>query len=78
MPMTAKDGFPPDLPNDFVHPDAEVWTHLGQYTPVYPDEVAIMNAMTANLEGEVAEWMTVLHDEEALELGNIDGFLVEF
>lgn len=35
------------------------------------------NAVAANLEGEAAEWVTSLHDEDALELGNINVFLEE-
>lgn len=38
----------------------------------------MVNTETANLEGEVAEWVTGLHDEGAPELENIDDFLVEF
>ncbi|KAG8139839.1 hypothetical protein E2320_002609 [Naja naja] len=44
-----------------------VWAHMGRYVPAYPDEVTMVNAITANLEGS-----------KVLELGNINAFLVEF
>ncbi|KAG8139841.1 hypothetical protein E2320_002610 [Naja naja] len=37
----------------------------------------MIRAVTANLEGEVAELVTQLHDEDAPEMGNIDTFLHE-
>lgn len=49
----------------------------GWYALTYPDKVTMVNTVTANLEGEAAEWVTGLHDG-APELGNIDDFLVEF
>lgn len=36
-----------------------------------------MKAITSNLGGETAECMVALHDEGALELGNVDTFLEE-
>lgn len=33
-----------------------------------------MNAITANLEKAI-EWVVALHDERALELGDVDAFL---
>lgn len=42
---------------------------------MFPDEGACVNTITANLEGEVAEWMVVLHNKGAPELGNISTFV---
>lgn len=50
----------------------QVWAHLDRYAPGYPSEVAMVNAVAANMEGEATEWVTRLHDEDAPELGNID------
>ncbi|KAK9403785.1 Cbp53E: Calbindin-32 [Crotalus adamanteus] len=44
---------------------------------MFPDEGACVNTIAANLEGEVAEWMTVLHNKGAPELGNISTFIEE-
>lgn len=55
-----------------------LWACLEWYALTYPDKVTMVNAVTANLEGEAAEWVTGLHDKEAPELGNIVDFLVEF
>lgn len=38
----------------------------------------MVNAVTANLEGEAAEWVTILQDENALQLGNVYDFLDQF
>ncbi|KAK9399577.1 Cbp53E: Calbindin-32 [Crotalus adamanteus] len=35
----------------------------------------MVNIVAANLEGEATEWMTSLHDKEALELGKLVVFL---
>ncbi|KAK9399600.1 Retrotransposon-derived protein PEG10 [Crotalus adamanteus] len=53
----------------------QVWIYLERHRVAYLDKGACVNTITAYLEGEVAEWMVALHDEEALELGNINAFL---
>ncbi|KAK9403780.1 hypothetical protein NXF25_008607 [Crotalus adamanteus] len=53
----------------------QVWIYLVQHEAAFLDEVAYVNAVTANLEGDATEWMVMLHDEGTLELGNIDTFL---
>lgn len=37
----------------------------------------MITAITENLEGEAAEWVAQLHDEDAPELGDVDKFLQE-
>lgn len=44
----------------------QVWAHFDQYAYTYLDAMMV-NAVVANI-GEAAEWVTNLHDEEALEL----------
>lgn len=41
----------------------QVWAYLGRYALAYPNEVSVVNGITANLKGEAAEWVTGLHDE---------------
>lgn len=41
----------------------QVWAYLGRYALAYPDEMSVVNAITANLKGEAAEWVTGLHDK---------------
>lgn len=50
---------------------------LDRYALAYLSDVVMVNTMAANLEREAKEWVTRLHDEDALELGNIDTFLEE-
>lgn len=64
----------PDKLSFFIN---QVWVHVDCYAPTYPDERVMVNVVAANLEGEAAEWMTSLHDEDAPELGNVDLFLEE-
>lgn len=52
-----------------------VWTHLDQHRKEYSDDKAWVDVNVANLEGEVAEWVTILHDEGHPELDNLDAFL---
>lgn len=40
-----------------------LWSHLGRYALTYSDKVTIVNAVTDNLKGEAAEWVTGLHDQ---------------
>lgn len=51
-----------------------LWTHH-QLEPCLTGTKITMNAVAANLEGETAEWITSLHDEDTPELGNTDLFL---
>lgn len=53
----------------------QMWAHLDQYGPVYFDDVACVNAIVANVEGEAAECVTGLHDERVPELGDPNDFL---
>lgn len=55
----------------------QVWCHLDHYALAYPMEVVVMNMVATNLEGEATVWVTRLHDQDVLELGNIDSFLEE-
>lgn len=55
-----------------------MWAHLDQYDPAYSEAAAMVNAVAANLEGEAAEWVTSLHNEDAPEMTNINAFLDEF
>lgn len=55
----------------------QVWVHIDDHAVNYPSDQAMVRAVTVNLEGEAAEWVTQLHDEDAPELGNIDTFLQE-
>lgn len=43
----------------------------------YPSDWVMVRAVTVNLEGEAAEWVTQLHDKDAPELGNINAFFQE-
>lgn len=54
-----------------------MWIYLDWNRAAFPDEVACMNAVMANLEGDTTEWMVALHDKGTLELGNVDAFLEE-
>lgn len=45
---------------------------------MYANDLAYMDAIVANLEGEAADWVTWLYNEEAPELGDPDAFLREF
>lgn len=47
------------------------------YGPNYLTDQDMVRAVTACLDGEGAKWVTHLHDEHALELGNINTFLQE-
>lgn len=47
----------------------QVWSHLDQYGEFYTDDEACVSAIGENLEGEAVEWVTLLHDEGAPELG---------
>lgn len=53
----------------------QVWAYLDCYASVYPDNSVMMNMVAVNLEGEAAEWVTSLHDEQAPELQNINLFM---
>lgn len=55
----------------------QVWAHLDHYGPMYADNMACVDAIVANLEGEAAEWVMGLHDEGAPELGDPNAFLGE-
>lgn len=55
----------------------QVWAHLDHYSPAYIDDVSCVNAIVTNLEGEVEEWVTRFHNEEAPKLGDPDVFLAE-
>lgn len=55
----------------------QVWAHLDDHAPDYTSNQAMVRMVTANLEGEAAEWVTQLYDEGAPELGNINTFLQE-
>lgn len=55
----------------------QVWAHLDHYPPVYPLDMVMVNAVTANLDGEAVEWMTKLHNEDAPEFCNTEAFMVE-
>lgn len=43
----------------------QVWMHLDQHGGEYTDDKAWVDVIMANLEGEVASWVTSLHDEGA-------------
>lgn len=43
-------------------------TGLDYYALAYLSDVVMMNTMATNIEGEAKEWVTRLHDEDALEL----------
>ncbi|ETE66440.1 V-set and immunoglobulin domain-containing protein 10-like protein, partial [Ophiophagus hannah] len=49
-----------------------------QIQTLQPDDVAMVNAVATNIEEEVVEWVTSLHDENMLELRNIDSSLDKF
>lgn len=55
----------------------QVWTHLDDHGPAYPSDQVMVQAVATNVEGEAAEWVTQLYDENASELGNINVFLQE-
>lgn len=55
----------------------QVWSHMDQYGDAYLDEMACVNAINASMEGEAADWVVLLHDEAAPELGNVDAFMEE-
>ncbi|KAK9403771.1 RGAG4: Retrotransposon gag domain-containing protein 4 [Crotalus adamanteus] len=41
----------------------QVWNYLEWYGATFPDKGANVNAITANLEEEAAEWVMAFHDE---------------
>lgn len=55
----------------------QVWAHLDDHMVDYPSDRVMVRAVTVNLEGQAAEWVTQLHDKDAPELGNINTFLQE-
>lgn len=55
----------------------QMWAHLDLYGPVYAIDVACMNAIVANFEGEAVEWVMGCHDQGAPKLGDPDMFLGE-
>lgn len=48
---------------------------MDQHRAAFPEEVACVNPITANLEGDAAKWMVALHDEGALKLEKVNAFL---
>lgn len=55
----------------------QVWMHVDPHGGEYADDEAWVDVIVTNLEGEMAEWVTTLHDERAPELANLDAFLCE-
>ncbi|KAK9395765.1 hypothetical protein NXF25_019126, partial [Crotalus adamanteus] len=53
----------------------QVWSHLNHHGNNYPDEATRVDVNMANLEAEVADWVTILHDEDAPELATPDALL---
>lgn len=55
----------------------QVWAHLDWYGPVYAIDVACMNAIVCNFEGEPVEWLMGRHDQGAPKLRDPYMFLRE-
>lgn len=53
----------------------QIWVHLDLYAYAYSDNATMVNAMTANLEGEAAECVTNLHNEGTPQLLNTNLFM---
>lgn len=53
----------------------QVWAHFDRYAYVYLNDAMMVNTVEANLEGDVAEWVTNLHDEGAPELLDANLFM---
>ncbi|KAK9398976.1 hypothetical protein NXF25_013945 [Crotalus adamanteus] len=53
----------------------QVWVHLDQHGREYFNDEARVDIIVASLEGEAAEWVSILHDEGHPELANLDAFL---
>lgn len=53
----------------------QVWAHLNCYASAYPNDSVMVNVIATNLEGEVAEWVTSLHNEQAPELRDVNLFM---
>lgn len=53
----------------------QVWSLLDQHGAEYADDEAWVDMIVANLEGEAAELVMILHDEGVPELGDPDTFL---
>ncbi|KAK9395724.1 hypothetical protein NXF25_019085 [Crotalus adamanteus] len=53
----------------------QVWSHLHCHGNNYPDEAAQVDVIVANLKVEAAEWVTILHNEDAPELATPDALL---
>lgn len=67
-----------------THRGLTIWGPIGSsvydldhYGPAYPSDVAMMNAVIANLVGEAVEWVMKLHNKDAPELGNVEAFVGE-
>lgn len=54
---------------------SQVISHLDLYTRLYPSQWAMVVAVTAVLDREVAEWVADLHNEHARELADVGLFL---
>lgn len=52
-----------------------VWAHINHYGEGYTNNQEMITAITENLEGEAAEWVTQLYVEGVPELENIYEFL---
>lgn len=48
---------------------------MERYWGMYPDNIAQVHAIAANLEGKTLGWLVSLHDTEAPELANLDAFM---
>lgn len=62
-------------PDNLTHFLAQVWHHMERYGGMYPDDVAQVHAIVANLEGRPSGWLVSLHDAEGPKLANLDAFM---